>query len=214
MQPNAPTIAILAPRLAPTVAWSTALYGVYTYLGAGLASYGLSPEQIAEVILAYGCGAIGGMLISGWAADRIRVKQAIELGLFGLSVCMLLIRLALDAGILIGFAFGLASMVAQIFFLAQQAALSEDFPTHRTTALAWNNSALFLGISLGSSVGGQAILLGGFEANLTISAAIALVGWGISKAIGSGSTWLRPRTAAKRGLAATATKPRPDASVT
>jgi hypothetical protein len=40
-----------------------------------------------------------------------------------------------------------------------------------------------LGILLGSLVGGQAILLGGFAANVTISAVIALAGWGINRTV-------------------------------
>jgi predicted MFS family arabinose efflux permease len=56
------TATAIALRLA---VWSTALYGMYTYLGAGLTSSGFSTEQIAEVIVFYGCGAIGGVLIGG-----------------------------------------------------------------------------------------------------------------------------------------------------
>jgi predicted MFS family arabinose efflux permease len=43
--------------------------------------------------------------------------------------------------------------------------------------LAWNNSALFLGISLGSLIGGQAVAFGGFQTDLIIAAAIAIVAW-------------------------------------
>ena len=163
---TAPSIAL---RLAPMVVWSTALYGMYTYLGTGLTSSGFSTEEIAEVIVFYGCGAIGS-LTGG-------------ISLSGLSVCLLLLRLALEAGMLVSLAFGLASAVAQLFFPAQQAGLANDFPTQRATVLAWNNSALFLGISLGSLIGGQAILFGGVEANLTISAAIAIGGWMINWAV-------------------------------
>ena len=42
--------------------------------------------------------------------------------------------------------------------------------------LAWNNSALFFGIALGSLIGGKAVAIGGFDAALVISAAIAMVG--------------------------------------
>ena len=44
-------LAVVSGRLAPMVAWSTALYGVYRYLGAGLAAYGFSTEKIAVTIL-------------------------------------------------------------------------------------------------------------------------------------------------------------------
>jgi predicted MFS family arabinose efflux permease len=181
--PGSLTATAIALRLAPIVAWSTALYGMYTYVGAGLTSSGFSTEEIAEVILFYGCGAIGGVLIGGRMADRLGAKLMGGISLSGLSVCFLLLRLALEAGMLVTFAFGLASAVAQLFFPAQQAGLANDFPTQRATVLAWNNSALFLGISLGSLIGGQAILFGSFEANLTISAAIAIAGWMINWAV-------------------------------
>ena len=177
------TATAIALRLAPMVVWSTALYGMYTYLGAGLTLSGFSTEQIAEVIVFYGCGAIGGVLIGGRMADRLGTKLMGGISLSGFAVCLLLLPLALETGMLVNFAFGLASAVAQLFFPAQQACLANDFPTRRTTVLAWNSSALFLGISLGSFIGGQAILSGSFEANLTISAAIAIGGWMINWAV-------------------------------
>jgi predicted MFS family arabinose efflux permease len=94
----------------------------------------------------------------------------------GLCACLLLLRLALDAGRLVEPALGASSAVAQLFFPAQQAGLVNDFPRQRAAVLAWNNSALFLGISLGSLVGGEAIALGSFATDLTISAGIALAG--------------------------------------
>jgi predicted MFS family arabinose efflux permease len=184
--------AAIAPRLAPMVVWSTALYSMYTYLGAGLTSSGSSTAEIAEAIVFYGFGAIGGVLIGGRVADRLGAKLTSGLSLVGLCLCFLLLRFALHAGILVDCAFGLASAVAQLFFPAQQAGLANDFPARRSTVLAWNNSALFLGISLGSLVGGQAISHGGFAANLTISAAIAMAGWVINEAVVPNPA--RPRT--------------------
>jgi predicted MFS family arabinose efflux permease len=88
-----------------------------------------------------------------------------------------------ESSYLVDLAFGLASAVAQLFFPAQQVGLANDFPARRATVLAWNNSALFLGISLGSLIGGEAISHGSFEMNLTMSASIAFTGWVINWAI-------------------------------
>ncbi len=192
--PGALTMAVLAPRLAPTVAWSTALYGVYVYLGVGLTSSGFSNGQIAQAISFYGCGAICGILIGGRMADFLGAKPTSGISLAGLCACLLLLRLALHEGVLVDLAFGLASAVAQVFFAAQQSNLAIDFPARRATVLACNNSALFLGISLGSLIGGQAVRLGGFAVDLTVSAAIALAGWGISWAVASSPA--RPPTEA------------------
>jgi predicted MFS family arabinose efflux permease len=183
VQHHAWALAVLGGRLVPMVAWSTALYGVYVYLGAGLAAHGFSTEEIAATILFYGCGAIGGVLIGGRMVDRIGTKPTSGVGLAGLSVCLLLIGFAIDARMLITFAIGAASAAAQLFFPAQQIGLADDFPAQRATVLAWNNSALFFGIALGSLVGGQAIAHGGFTANLRISAAIAIAGWMINQAV-------------------------------
>jgi MFS transporter, DHA1 family, purine base/nucleoside efflux pump len=152
------------------------LYGVYTYLGAGLTALGFSTGQTARAILAYGCGAIAGVLIGGRVADRFGARFTTGASLAGLAACFIVLRLALGAGAPVEPVLGMSAGIAQLFFPAQQAGLANDFPGQRTTALAWNNSALFLGISLGSLVGGEALSLGDFNATLTISAGIAMLG--------------------------------------
>jgi predicted MFS family arabinose efflux permease len=171
------TISAVIPQLAPTVVWSTALYAMYTYLGNGLTSFGYSTKEIVGVIVFYGSGAIAGVLIGGRMTDRLGAGLTRAIGLSGLCFCFLLLRFSLDAGVLVDCAFGALSLMAQLFFPAQQFALAQKFPAKRASILAWNNSALFLGISLGSLVGGQAISVGGFDSVLMISAAIALLGW-------------------------------------
>jgi predicted MFS family arabinose efflux permease len=170
------TIAAIAPRLVPTVVWSTAVYAMYTYLGEGLILLGYSTEELAEVIAFYGCGAIGGVLLGGRMTDRFGAQTTSTISLAGLGLCFLLLRLALDAGVLVDFSFAFLSTVAQLFFPAQQIRLANEFPAGRAVILAWNNSALFLGISLGALIGGQAIPHGGIDMNLMISAAIAIIG--------------------------------------
>jgi DHA1 family purine base/nucleoside efflux pump-like MFS transporter len=175
------TMIVVVSRLAPTVVWSTALYAMYTYLGEGLTLIGYSTEEIATVILVYGAGAIIGVLIGGRLTDRLGSGLTTAIGLGGLGCCLLLLRLAVDLGMFVYCAFGLSSAVAQLFFPAQQVRLAQGFPAARATILAWNNSALFLGISFGSLIGGPAISLGGFDMNLMISAAIAIVGFAINQ---------------------------------
>lgn len=167
---------LVARRVMPMVVWSTGLYGMYTYLGAGLAAAGFATEQIARAILFYGCGAVAGILIGGRLVDRLGAKLMAAASFLGLAACFLVLALAVHAGALVEITLGLTSAVAQLFFPAQQARLANDFPTRRATMLAWNNSALFFGITIGSLIGGQAVAFAGFEANLVISAAIALAG--------------------------------------
>lgn len=171
-----PTRIAVAAQLAPTVLWSTALYAMYTYLGEGLSSLGYSSDRIAEVIVFYGSGAILGTLVGGRTADRLGAGPTSTIGLAGLGACLVLLVVALRLGLLVDCAVAVLSFSAQLFFPAQQLRLANYFATRRTTILAWNNSALFLGISLGSLAGGQAVSLGGFDIDLAIAAVIALVG--------------------------------------
>jgi predicted MFS family arabinose efflux permease len=175
--PDGFTAAALASRLAPTVAWSTALYGMYTYLGSGLTTLGYTPGAIAEIVAIYGVAAFAGALLGGRIADRLGPAVAIRVSLTGLSVCLMLLWFAIPRGVMVELAFGLTSLLAQLFFPAQQSLLLGAFPTRNSTVLAWNNSALFLGMALGSVVGGQAMAVGGFTMILPISAMFAIAGW-------------------------------------
>jgi predicted MFS family arabinose efflux permease len=123
---------------------------------------------------------MGGVLIGGRVADRIGPKFTTGISLAGLCIGLLLLQLALDSRRFIEVVLGLISAVAQLFFPAQQASLAHDFPNRRGTALAWNNSALFLGISLGSLMGGEAIVTWNFGTNLVMAACIAVVGCVVS----------------------------------
>jgi predicted MFS family arabinose efflux permease len=176
---------IVIRRLLPMVLWSTALYGMYTYLGTGLAAAGLSIDEVARAILLYGSGAIAGVLIGGRLADRFGARVMAAASLLLLAAAFLVLQLAVHQGVVIALALALTSALAQLFFPAQQAGLAKDFPRRRASVLAWNNSALFFGIMLGSLVGGQVVGVAGFEANLVVCAAIALSGAAVVGGIGS-----------------------------
>jgi MFS transporter, DHA1 family, putative efflux transporter len=169
----APGSATLIARLAPTVLWATALYGMYTYLGVGLAAAGFASGDIARAISLYGIAALAGTLIGGQAADRFGAERTILASLFGLAAGLAALGFSLRDSLTAEIVLVLLSVSAQLFFPAQQARLAGEFPDRRATVLAWNNSALFLGISLGSLIGGQAVAHTGFAGSTTALAAIA-----------------------------------------
>jgi predicted MFS family arabinose efflux permease len=170
---------LLVRRVMPTVVWSTSLYSVYTYLGTGLISSGFSNSQTARAILFYGCGALAGVLVGGRLADRFGVEFTTGASLAGLCFCFLLLHWSLELDAQVELTLALTSAVAQLFFPAQQTALTRDFPSQRATVLACNNSALFLGILLGSLVGGETV--GNFSLNSTIAAGAALVAYMVNR---------------------------------
>ena len=180
--PQAPNIGgvpwgMLAPRLLPTVIWATALYSMYTYIGTWLTRLGFSTDGIAQAVACYGAGAIIGAFTGGRIADRVGAKAATGISLVGLACSFMLLQLVIGNGILLGLGFGVASIAAQVFFPAQQASLVADFASCRATVLAWNNSALFLGIALGSLIGGRAVAHGSFIGALSLCGAIAFAAY-------------------------------------
>ena len=135
--------------------------------------------QTARAILFFGCGAFAGVLVGGRLTDRFGAEFTTGASLAGLCVCFLLLNWSFELDVQVELTLALTSAVAQLFFPAQQTALTRDFPCQRATVLACNNSALFLGIFLGSLVGGE--MVGNFPLNLTIGAGIALVGYVVNR---------------------------------
>jgi predicted MFS family arabinose efflux permease len=164
---------LMAMRLLPTVLWATALYGVYTYLGAWLTGEGLTASQIARAIACYGAGALAGTLLGGISADRFGTRATKLVSLAGLAVCLGVLGADIGNGWIANAMLLVTSAFAQLFFPAQQAALARDFPQRRAFVLALNNTALFMGISIGSVIGGAATARVGFTGNAAIAAAIA-----------------------------------------
>ena len=166
---------LAAMRLLPTVLWATALYGVYTYLGVWLTGAGLSSGEVARAVSFYGIGALAGTLLGGQAADRFGTHRTMLTSLTGLAAGLVTLGVGVGTGWVADILLLVTSIFAQFFFPAQQSRLARQFPQRRALLLALNNSALFLGISLGSLTGGEAMASSGFRSDAILSAAIACI---------------------------------------
>jgi len=171
----------LVPRLravSVTGLWAFAVYGLYTYLGVGLAANPhASPTVIAVVLAVFGIGAVVGNLVGGVLADRsggLRVTVASLGGLAALEV--VLGHVVHRDPTLLAVVTGLFAMVAYPYFTAHQLRLLAGFPDAAGAILAWNNTALYCGILLGSSVGAQLLPRTSFSVLGWVLAAAALVG--------------------------------------
>ena len=100
-------MASLTRRLVPVIVWGTGLYGVYTYLGAGVATFGFTMY----------CPSGRGLwmrgnrldLIGGRSADRLGAKYTAGVSLAGLSVCFCLLLVALRIGVFVDLVVGLSA---------------------------------------------------------------------------------------------------------
>jgi predicted MFS family arabinose efflux permease len=108
-------------------------------------------------------------------ADRFGTRKTMLTSLAGLAACLSALAAGAGTGWMIDPMLLVTSVFAQFFFPAQQVALSRQFPHRRAFVLALNNSALFLGISIGSLIGGEAMAQAGFRVDAATGASIACI---------------------------------------
>jgi predicted MFS family arabinose efflux permease len=160
--------------LAPFVLWSAASYGLYTYTPAILGQH--LPAALIPVLLSiFGIGAVVGNVLAGFVADRVGVRGPT---LSFLTVLILTLasvgiagRTVLAAAIVL---LVWAIAVSGLFTLQQQRVIASN-PRHSGFMLALNNSALYLGASVGSALEGGVISTASLGAASPLSAAIAVV---------------------------------------
>lgn len=160
-----------------TAFWGAAVYGWYTYLGTGLRLYDhFSPGLVAVALVFYGVGATSGSLSGGrladhWGAARVSTASLAGLAiLLGMAALLFKTRAGLFPLLL------LWAFVGYAFFPAFQSRLAERFSERRGMAMAWNNTALYAGITIGSLMGGWVITQWPFRALPLTSAGVALAG--------------------------------------
>lgn len=163
-----------------TTLWAIAMYAVYVYLGTGLyvEDY-FSSSKIAWAISAYGIGAVLGSLSSGWLTDKFGSKSVSNVSLF------ILVAVLLGLGFLftkswLYILLCLWAFVGYAGFTSYQARLADEFSSIRGVVMAWNNTALYTGITLGSIIGGTVMKQFGFAVLPFMCSGVALISFGIS----------------------------------
>jgi len=163
-----------------TTIWAISMYALYFYLGAALHSENrFTSSEIALAVAVYGVGAVSGTLVGGRLTDR--------LGAF-LSRAALLILSWMLAGLGMAFASGawvyamlwLWSVVGYAGFTSYQARLAAEYPAARSLAMAWNMTALYVGITLGSVIGGYVISRWGYDPLPYVCSVAALASFALS----------------------------------
>ncbi|MCY0898552.1 MAG: MFS transporter [Firmicutes bacterium] len=159
-----------------TLFWGAAVYGFYTFLGTGLRLYDhVSAGFVAVALVAYGMGATVGSLFGGQLADRWGARRVSTGSLVSWAILMALVGVVFHTGAWLLPLLALLSFSGYAFFPAFQAGLAETFSQQRGTAMAWNNTALYVGIALGSVTGGR-IIPRSFGALVFVCAMMALLG--------------------------------------
>jgi predicted MFS family arabinose efflux permease len=174
---SAPAVVTKVRAVSVTALWALAVYGLYTYLGTILREHlGFPPSVAAGALVCFGAGAVIGNLAGGRLADRFGGRQTSVITLVLLAGAETLFGLALHAGpvLLLASLAGMA-LVAYPFFSAQQARLIARYPAASSSLIAWNNTAMYAGILIGSALGGTALTYAGPALLAFAAAGVALL---------------------------------------
>jgi predicted MFS family arabinose efflux permease len=126
----------------------------------------------------YGVCAVAGSLFGGRVADRYHPLGTVTAGLAGLAGALVLVGFVVRASVPLTLAaLGVMALAAYPVFPAQQAELLRCFPPAESgRILAWNQSAMYVGIAVGSLFGGAVMSGPGFVFLPFICAAVAFLG--------------------------------------
>jgi len=173
----APAVVTKVRAVSVTALWALAVYGPYTYLGTILREHlGFPTSVAAGALVCFGAGAVIGNLAGGRLADRFGGRLTSVITLVLLAGAETLFGLSLHAGpvLLLASLAGMA-LVAYPFFSAQQARLIARHPAASSSLIAWNNTAMYAGILLGSALGGTALAYSGPALLAFAAAGVALL---------------------------------------
>ncbi|MEH7590119.1 MFS transporter [Priestia megaterium] len=158
-----------------TAIWAISMYTLYVYLGAALHfNNGFSPAEIALAVTFYGIGAVLGSLSSGQLTDKFGERKISINTLIVLTLILLCLGIFFSSGDWLYFFMFIWALVGYAGFTSYQARLAVEYPLERGIVMAWNNTALYIGITLGSMFGGYVISNWGYS-TLPYACSIAAV---------------------------------------
>ncbi len=175
-----------SPRLMLAISFTAlfigGLYAPYTYFAPFLESlYGLSRDGVTIYLLIFGSGAVIGNAVGGWLTDRIGPVKTLMMLCLAQLLLMPALTLPTWAPWLLGVMVLVWSVFGWAFMVPQQARLASLDPPKIPVLFALNASAIYVGASLGSAVGGATLkawglhLLGPAGAALAALALISLL---------------------------------------
>ena len=163
--------------IAFTALFTGALYVCYTFLAPLLETlYGLSRDGVTGMLLLFGLGAVVGNAMGGRLTDRIGSRRTLVLLCLAQSLLMPALTLPTWTLVVVGALIFVWSVFGWSFMVPQQARLAALDPARLPVLFALNASAIYVGATLGSSVGGAVLKGLGLHALGLFGAALALLG--------------------------------------
>ena len=161
--------------LTPFLIWSIANFGLYTFIAAILGRLP-SATAVPYLLLLFGLGCMAGNFIGGSLSDRYGPRRP-TIFCLGMLICDLAAIQPASSSIAAAAVTmsGWGVCMAALFTLQQQRAIAVN-PERSNLILALNNSALYLGASIGAAAGGLVISSVSLAFLAPTSAAVAVLG--------------------------------------
>ncbi|WKU03019.1 MFS transporter [Micromonospora sp. HUAS LYJ1] len=147
-----------------TVIGMAACYTVYAFAVPTLGALGVGAYQVNLMLLLYGSGAVAGNVASGYATDRWGAVPVLVVGYAVMAVALGVLGALSTAGSapmpLVGLLVGAWGAASWCQTPAQQHRLIAAAPQQAPLVVSLNSSAIYLGIGLGTTAGGAALVSG------------------------------------------------------
>ncbi|MEH7457914.1 MFS transporter [Bacillus sp. JJ1127] len=164
-----------------TTIWAISMYTLYVYLGAALYSENrFSSSEIALAVTFYGVGAVLGSLTSGQLTDKFGERKISKATLISLILTLICLGIFFSSGDWVYFFLFIWALVGYAGFTSYQARLAVEYPKERGIVMAWNNTALYIGITMGSMIGGYVISNWGYSLLPYVCSVAAIVSFVLS----------------------------------
>ena len=167
-------LALLTTGIAERICYGLAAVYFATFLQA---VYGLSLAEIAIPLAVFALGNVGGTILGGQLADRVRDRLmtfAVAMALSGVAALFLFMWHPGPAtSVALGFVYVLLNALGRPSFMAALAAVPEEV---RGTVLGLNGTSASLGWIGAAALGAAMISWGGFDGFGPLAAALALLG--------------------------------------
>lgn len=124
-------------------------------------AFGAGPTEVFWLLMAFGAASVTGNIVGGALSDRFGFDRVILYGLIALPPAILALYLASGGLAASALAMALWGFVAFTYTAPQQSRIVQMRPDARTMILAFNGSALYVGTSLGSAIGGLLLATSG-----------------------------------------------------
>ena len=164
-----------------TTIWAISMYALYVYLGAALYTENkFSSSEIALAVTFYGVGAVLGSLTSGQLTDKFGESKISKSTLIFLTVILICLGIFFSSGDWVYLFLFLWALVGYAGFTSYQARLAVEYPEERGIVMAWNNTALYIGITIGSMIGGYVISNWGYSLLPYVCSVAAIISFALS----------------------------------